>query len=111
MMALYLLHFDRSLGTSGRSAANHYLGYASDEGDALIRRVSQHLTGRSDVKIVQAFDRIGAVGRLVSVFWNATHDDERRMKSSGGFARWCPICRAAPDAAEGYYTRRQRRVR
>jgi hypothetical protein len=80
LMALYLLHFDKSLGTVGRSAANHYLGYASDEGDALINRVNQHLTGRSDVKIVQAFDRIGAVGRLVSVFWHATHDDERRMK-------------------------------
>lgn len=94
-MPVYLLHFDRALGGEGRASARHYLGYVAGGPDNLTQRLSDHLGGRSDAKICQAFFIAGARGQLVHVWPGGDKGTERRLKNGGRFPDYCTICRAS----------------
>lgn len=91
-MALYLLHFDRPLGTPGGHIAQHYLGYVCDAPGALDRRVQLHQRGEADCAITRAAHERGIPVRLVRVWPFETKEDERRRKRAGRFSRYCPVC-------------------
>lgn len=98
-MAVYLLHFDKSLGGEGRASARHYLGYVSGGRDEVHRRVQEHFAGVTDVKIVQAFHAAGARGTLVHLWPGGDRALERRLKRAGRFSDYCRLCRTNHSAA------------
>lgn len=87
---IYLLHSTVPLGTTGKNAASHYLGWCEE--DDLMRRLKYHQSGHSDAAIVRAFVRAGGKLLLGAVWPGRTRDDERRMKNSGHLSRYCQVC-------------------
>lgn len=90
---IYLLHSTVSVGTEGRNAASHYLGYCEESG--LANRFREHQSGASDVAIIRAFKARGGRLLLAKVWPGKTRDEERKMKRHGHFSRLCPICQEA----------------
>ena len=94
MKGCYLLHFEPRYKHAG-----HYLGYADD----ILRRVHEHRTGVSGVKLTEAAAAAGVTMMLVRVWEEADRKEERRMKgyrrdksgrstAVGSLARICPAC-------------------
>lgn len=99
---IYLLHYDRPIGTRGRGSATHYLGWCEDRD--LARRLEQHATGTAGVKITDAFYRAGATPTLAAMLPGGTRDQERLYKRAGNFRRHCPLCKVTvPMAPAGGY--------
>ena len=89
---IYILHIDPPL-----AHARHYVGWTQDEDVA--RRVNEHLeqSGRRPSKLVGAALRAGRVVTLVGTL-EGDRTFERRLKTGGGAARFCPLCRPAYNA-------------
>jgi hypothetical protein len=95
---VYLLHFDRWLGTPGKGGARHYMGWAHT--DRVATRIYSHERGWSQVPLLRAAHRKG-IGFVVAREWvGATPADEKRWKKNGGIARKCPLCRGRQDYPE-----------
>lgn len=88
-MAVYVLHFSGTLGTTGRNSARHYVGYSPDARVNI--RVSEHRSG-TGASITRAAIARGFTLELARVIPNATRTDERKIKNSGHFDRMCPFC-------------------
>jgi len=94
MTTVYLLHFDRPIGTTGKGAAQHYLGSTEN----LKRRLHRHRTGYSGSCIVRAFHALG-IGFVVARTWeDPDRSRERNMKRNHHIGRACPICREIAKA-------------
>lgn len=89
-MALYLLHYDKSLGGSGRSGASHYLGWSTLA--EFRNRMKEHANGSAYCAITNAFHRIGAKPTVVWVRWEGTRAEEAYLKRQGHIASLCPLC-------------------
>lgn len=87
-MAIYLLHFSGSLGTSGRNAARHYLGWAPDGKEA--ERIAEHVAG-AGARITAAARQRGYDLILAKVL-PGDRKEERRLKNRGHFTERCPLC-------------------
>lgn len=89
MKGVYLLHFEPRYRHAG-----HYLGYA----DNVARRVHEHRTGQSGVKLTEAAAQAGCTMMLVRVWKNRGRKFERSLKGlrnnkrTGSLARLCPAC-------------------
>lgn len=88
MGCVYLLHFNRPLG-SKKHKAQHYIGFC----DNLVLRMQHHRRG-SSAAIMRAVKRKRIGWEVVRVWENADRSFERRMKNAGHYARHCPTCRA-----------------
>jgi predicted GIY-YIG superfamily endonuclease len=86
---VYLLHFEPRYRHAG-----HYLGYADD----VLRRVHEHRTGVSGVKLTESATAAGCVMMLVRVWKEKSRKFERSLKGyrnagrTGSLARICPAC-------------------
>src|SRR5690349_7745562 len=96
---IYLLHSSVSLGTTGRNAGCHYIGYCED--GRLWQRMKEHHTGRSKVSIIHAYLEAGATLYLARVWPDGGRALERHLKSRGHYRSHCPICQniLAPEQA------------
>jgi len=81
---IYLLHFDKPF-----RHATHYLGWADDLHD----RLAKHGTS-AGANLLWHVRRAGITWRCART-WTGDRFRERRLKSQGGKARMCPICRPA----------------
>lgn len=91
---LYLLHAESPLKRTKTKGAQHYLGWSLEHN--LGKRVSDHLTGRSDVTIVQQWRTKGIDFHLVAIWPGAPKAAEREVKNGRHLDLWCPVC--APQA-------------
>lgn len=82
---VYLLHFDRRYRHAG-----HYTGWAAN----IAARVAEHRAGRG-ARLVSVVVAAGIGFEVARVWPGADRHKERRLKRSGGAARYCPVCRAA----------------
>jgi hypothetical protein len=87
---IYLLHSTVSLGTTGRNAGCHYIGYCED--GRLWQRMKEHHTGKSKVSIIRAYQEAGATLYLVRVWPDGGQALERHLKNRGHYRSHCPIC-------------------
>lgn len=100
MRGIYLLHFEPRY-----RHADHYLGYADD----VLRRVHEHRTGVSGVKLTEAAARAGCTMMLVRVWRRKGRKFERQLKGyrnagrTGSLARVCPACLALALASQSKY--------
>lgn len=94
---IYLLHSTVALGTTGRNASSHYIGWCED--GFLWERMKQHATGRNSASIVTAFREAGAKLYLVRVWPDGGRALERHLKDRGHYKAHCPICQgyASPE--------------
>lgn len=93
---VYLLHFASRYGHAG-----HYLGWAADV-DA---RLAEHAAGRGARLL--AVVRAAGIGWQLARTWRGGRRLERRIKTLGGLARVCPLCRPGTRWGEfrGRFTR------
>lgn len=92
-MAVYLLHFERELGTPGsvHGRAQHYIGWAPDY--ALEERLDEHASGRG-AKITAACAQANIPFRLARLWAGGDRHLERRLKrQKNARAKLCPICK------------------
>lgn len=87
---IYLLHADKSVGTVGRNSAQHYIGYAKEDG--LWRRLMEHQNNTSRAKIITAFHEVGAKLYLVRLWPEGGQALERHLKETGHYKSRCPVC-------------------
>lgn len=94
---IYLLHSTVALGTTGRNASNHYIGYCED--GFLWQRMVDHVKGHSSAAIVRAFREAGAMLYLVRIWPDGGRGLERHLKDRGHYKAHCPICQgyASPE--------------
>lgn len=87
MAVVYLLHFD----TAYWNKCQHYLGYAKD----LVQRMRRHRAGTGS-KLVDYALRQGREFEIVMTKEYETcaeaKAEERRLKKTGHYKRFCPIC-------------------
>ena len=96
---VYLLHFDRWVGTPGKGGARHYLGWTHPGG--LPARMARHQLPQTRVAVLRGLQRVGG-GFVVARTWEGeTPADEKRRKRNGHLGALCPICRGDPDYPEG----------
>lgn len=79
---VYLLHFEEPY-----RHARHYLGFAED----LDRRLREHRAGRG-ARLLEVLAE-HEIGFVVARTWTGDRRRERQLKTQGGAARLCPICR------------------
>ena len=83
---VYLLHFDRPVGTA-RGPVQHYLGWAYD----LEGRIQRHRRGLSNsAALCRSAQRQGIGFRVVRTWPGLTRDDERAMKRARKRFTLCP---------------------
>lgn len=89
---VYMLHYDRPIGdtTRPRMWAQHYVGSFWDAA-----RIGDHRDGTSRVAIVAAFHGQGIPFQVVRLR-RGSKQLERRIKTNGHFARYCPACTPQP---------------
>jgi len=85
-MTVYLIHFDRPIGTE-RQKAEHYLGSAKD----LEARLAEHRNG-TGARLLQVLRERGIGWQCVRT-WEGGRDLERRLKKQKHAWRHCPVCR------------------
>lgn len=73
---LYILKFDRPLGTMGKGCARYYLGYCED--GRLQDRYREHLAGKG-AAITRAANERG-IGYVIVAMHSGDRNDERRYK-------------------------------
>lgn len=87
---VYLLHFDRAIGsTNPHGRAQHYIGYARR--GRLHQRLEQHFDGNG-ARIMAAVSERGIEWELVRVWSNGTRTLERQLKNRKRAASLCPYC-------------------
>jgi hypothetical protein len=101
---LYLLHSTVPLHRGKGLEVRHYLGWAWDPSRGE-RRVREHQTGKSKVKLIRAFRKAGGKLLLVHTWPEGTHALEVYLKERGNLSRHCPLCR------EAHLARRRERER
>lgn len=101
---LYLLHSTVPLHRGKGLEVRHYLGWAWDQARGE-RRVREHQTGKSKVKLIRAFRKAGGTLLLVHTWPEGTHALETYLKERGNLSRHCPLCR------EKHMARRRERER
>jgi hypothetical protein len=101
---LYLLHSTVPLHRGKGLEVRHYLGWAWDQSRGE-RRVREHQTGKSKVKLIKAFRKAGGTLLLVHTWPEGTHALETYLKERGNLSRHCPLCR------EAFLARRRARAR
>lgn len=101
---LYLLHSTVPLHRGKGLEVRHYLGWAWDQSRGE-RRVHEHQTGKSKVKLIRAFRKAGGTLLLVKTWPEGTHALEAYLKERGNLSRHCPLCR------EAHMARRRERER
>jgi len=104
---LYLLHSTVPLHRGKGLEVRHYLGWAWDPARGE-RRVHEHQTGKSKVKLIKAFRKAGGTLLLVKTWPEGTHALERYLKERGNLSRHCPICREAHLARRREHERKRR---
>ena len=89
---VYMLCYARPLGdpTRPRMFAKHYVGWYLDP-----KRIMHHQNGTSGVPIVDAFHKAG-IPFVVARTRPGTKVDERRIKTRGHHAEYCPNCNPNP---------------
>lgn len=90
MATVYLIHFDRPIGSDEHSA-QHYLGFAKN----LKARLRHHQTGNG-AAIMAAVSALG-IGWKVVKTWETTTDKEAyllevKLKSRHNHKALCPVC-------------------
>ena len=85
-MIVYLLAFERPIGTKGRGTARHYLGWA-ESFDSFVKRMYLHWNGLSGVKIIREFFEQGIRFTIARIWQGATRHFERRKKLNGHLER------------------------
>lgn len=86
---LYLIHFERPLGTE-KHQASHYLGFVEGDEAAVQARLEEHRAGWG-AKITAACNQRGIhydVARILP----GDRTEERRLKNHNNLGRMCPIC-------------------
>jgi hypothetical protein len=101
---LYLLHSTVPLHRGKGLEVRHYLGWAWDQSRGK-RRVHEHQTGKSKVKLIRAFRQAGGTLLLVKTWPQGSHALEKYLKERGNLSRHCPLCR------EAWLARRRERER
>lgn len=82
---VYLIHFRESF-----KHARHYIGWTDDETPTA--RLERHRTGNG-ARLLAVVAKAGIGYELVRTWENADRTFERKLKSRGGAARICPVCR------------------
>lgn len=89
LSGVYVLHFVDSKGNTCRfKHAAHYSGWALD----LEKRITQHLKGQG-ANLTSVIKDAGLTFKVACVYIDADRTFERSLKTSGGMARRCPICK------------------
>ena len=104
---LYLLHSTVPLHRGKGLEVRHYLGWAWDQSRGE-RRVHEHRTGKSKVKLIRAFRKAGGTLLLVKTWPEGTHALESYLKERGNLSRHCPLCREAHLARRREHERLRR---
>lgn len=106
MTTVYLLHYDRPIGSldNPRGQAQHYLGST----DNLEKRLAQHHFGKSGAGIVRAFCDKG-INFTVARTWEFENGDGRKFESRlkkqyKNNRRLCPICQQLEKEREAKCT-------
>lgn len=87
---VYLLHFDRPIGTA-RHSAQHYIGFVADSRQ-LDRRLKQHEQGRGAAITAAAVAQ--GIKLQLADWWRGSRWLERKLKNRKNARYLCPICRA-----------------
>jgi hypothetical protein len=87
---LYLLHSALRVGGTGRSGAQHYLGY-SPSLSTLALRVQQHRQGRGAC-LTRAMMLVCGQRLLLTNVWEGTRKDERTLKNRHQLSVLCSVC-------------------
>lgn len=86
-MTVYLLHF-----TPKFHHAQHYIGFTTDDEDA-IRRVGEHKRGTKRAsKLVLAAMAAGCTVKLARTWPGETRQFERKLKNRKNASKFCPCC-------------------
>lgn len=88
---VYLLHFDRWIGTPGKGGARHYMGWARE--GCLEKRLAEHRRKGTSVAIMRELHRHGGDFVVARVWLGETPGDEKRRKRNGHISALCPVCR------------------
>ncbi len=88
MGTVYLLHFERPIGSANpRGQARHYLGYARN----LQERLDAHQAGNGS-RLMAAVASAGVPWQLART-WRGGRDLERKLKNRHNAKQLCPICK------------------
>lgn len=101
---LYMLHATVPVGSAGRNAASHYLGWTTANG--LQSRLKLHRAGKGAC-LTRAFRQAGASLLLALVVQDGSKAMERQMKANGHLSQWCPLCNPYLAVAGAPVTRAQ----
>lgn len=94
MAIVYLIHFDRPIGTTNpRGKAQHYIGYT----ESLEKRLAQHRSGNGSA-IMAAVSSAGIGWQCVRTWSHGTRSLERKLKNYHKSRQLCPICRGTHDS-------------
>lgn len=102
MGTVYLIHFERSIGSGRRGQARHYLGYTSKP---LQERLDRHRKG-DGARLMQVISEKG-IGWSVVRKWTGNRGLEKQLKARHNAPKLCPICKLAETNFGGTHERNQ----
>ena len=111
---VYLIHLNQPLGGEGFKSATHYIGWTSEAGVSVERRLAEHRAGNGARMLAYAAEH-GITFDVVRT-WTVdpatgrppTRAFERRLKDNGHVATKCPVCRKDALAREAAQQRTYR---
>lgn len=86
---IYLIHFDRPIGTE-RHSAQHYCGFVDGDENSVQARLEEHRAGWG-AKILNHCNRQG-IGYKVARTMPGDRNRERQLKNGKKLRAYCPIC-------------------
>lgn len=86
---LYLIHFERPLGTE-KHQASHYLGFVEGDETTVQARLEEHRAGWG-AKITAACNQRGITYDVVRTM-KGDRNRERQLKNGKKLRAYCPIC-------------------
>lgn len=91
---VYVLHFDRPVGTE-RQQAQHYVGFTTDPD----QRFEDHVRGNGARLVQVAMERGASIAVAIEIR-GVDQTWEYRMKNRGSMRKVCPHCTGRPFAGQ-----------
>lgn len=92
-MTVYLIHFERPIGSGRFGQAQHYIGFTRGE-ETLDARMEHHRAG-TGARLMHAVTLAGIPWSVARVWVDGSRNFERELKDMHAGNRLCPTCSAS----------------